>query len=129
MYYQTNKTILPGLIAVAQKKTDRMPYELVSSQKKKDQQMAKTDHRLSETCRIVKDLSRQIGGLANKFGGFTEGMALPSMQDIVLNKFKMEEFSLRIKRKKKNKSMEIDAMAYANSNSVRSFFLHTRIFF
>ncbi|NTV95645.1 MAG: DUF3782 domain-containing protein, partial [Thiobacillus sp.] len=32
-----------------------------------------------ETDRQLKELGKQIGGLGNKFGSFTEGLALPSL--------------------------------------------------
>ena len=38
---------------------------------------------LQETDRQIRELGKQIGGLGNKFGSFTEGLALPSMQKIL----------------------------------------------
>lgn len=59
--------------------TDNELKQLVTSiaiaQKETDQQIAK--------------LGKQIGGLGRKFGSFTEGLALPSMQKILQNKFQI----------------------------------------
>jgi hypothetical protein len=38
-----------------------------------------------ETDRQLKELDKQIGGPGNKFGDFAEGMAIPSLVEILLN--------------------------------------------
>jgi len=40
-----------------------------------------------ETDRQLKELGKQIGGLGAKFGSFTEGLALPSMEKILRQRF------------------------------------------
>ena len=66
----------------------------------------------------IKEQGKQIGGIGEKFGYFTEGMALPSMEKILRNKFKMEVISPRVLVRDKNtgEDREIDVLAYANSN-------------
>jgi len=87
-----------------QKKTDEELSELRKSQKKTDQQ--------------IKELGKQIGGIGEKFGYFTEGMALLSMEKILRNQFKMEVVSpcITVKNKKTGEEKEIDVLAYANSD-------------
>jgi hypothetical protein len=91
---------LVASLAVSQKETDDQIKEMSK----------KTDKQISE-------LGKQIGGLGHKFGSFTEGLALPSMQHILQNKFHMEIISPSVRVKKNGKEMEIDVLAYANSTT------------
>jgi hypothetical protein len=68
-----------------------------------------------ETNRQLKVLGKQIGGLGDKFGSFTEGLALPSMVKILSEKFGMEVISPSVRVSKQGEHMEIDVLAYANS--------------
>ena len=68
-----------------------------------------------DTDRQLKELGKQIGGLGEKFGGFTEGMALPSMTKILTEDFGMEVVTPRVKVRKAGRSLELDVLAYANS--------------
>ncbi len=68
-----------------------------------------------ETNRQLKELGKQIGGLGDKFGSFTEGLALPSMTKILSEKFGMEVISPSVRVSKQGEHMEIDVLAYANS--------------
>ncbi len=72
----------------------------------------KTDTQIKETCKQIKKLGNKIGGLGIKFGSYTEGLALPSMQSILQDRFNMETIipSVRVKRNGK----EIDVLAFAN---------------
>ncbi|MBT4080938.1 MAG: DUF3782 domain-containing protein [Gammaproteobacteria bacterium] len=82
---------------------------LVVAQKETDRQLKETDRRVNET-------NRQVGGLANKFGSFTEGLALPSMQQILRDQFRMEVVSPSVRVKKGGEELEIDVLSYANSS-------------
>ena len=93
--------LLVASLAVSQKETDTQIKELSVSQK--------------ETGNQIKELGKQIGGLGAKFGSYTEGLALPSMQHILQDKFHMEIISPSVRVKKDGKEMEIDVLAYANS--------------
>jgi hypothetical protein len=61
-----------------------------------------------------KELGKQIGGLGEKFGSFTEGLALPSMETILGQQFGMEVISPSVRVSKGGQHMEIDVLAYAN---------------
>jgi len=74
-----------------------------------------TAQRQKETDKQLKELGKQIGGLGNKFGSFTEGMAFPSMQRILMDKFKMEFVSPRVKVRKNGETIELVVFAYANA--------------
>lgn len=79
---------------------------------------AETDRQIREsqtrTDRQIEELGKQLGGLGQKFGGFTEGMAFPSMQKILREQFGMDVVSVRNIARKHGRSLEIDVMAYAN---------------
>jgi hypothetical protein len=53
--------------------------------------------------------------LSDKFGSFTEGLALPSMTKILREKFKMEVISPSVRVSKNGIDAEIDVLAYSNS--------------
>ena len=100
--------------------------ELVVAQKETDRQLKETDHQLKaqaveaehdrrEMKKSNRELGKQIGGLANKFGSFTEGLALPSMQQILRSQFNMEVVSPSVRVKKGDEELEIDVLSYANS--------------
>lgn len=44
-----------------------------------------------ETDRALRELARQVGGLSNKFGSFTEGLAYRSCKRILREQFGMEQ--------------------------------------
>lgn len=67
------------------------------------------------TDRQLKELGRQIGGLGEKFGSFTEGLALPSMTKILDQSFGMERISPRVRARSNGHSMELDVLAYSQS--------------
>ncbi|MBF0352982.1 MAG: DUF3782 domain-containing protein, partial [SAR324 cluster bacterium] len=59
-----------------------------------------TDRQMKETDRRLTELSKNIGGLNNKFGSFTEGMALPSMSKVLTNRFQMNVIAPNVKVRK-----------------------------
>ena len=98
-------------LSIAQKETDR---QLKETDKQLSKQIKETDKQLSKQ---MKELGKQIGGLGRKFGSFTEGLALPSMQKILQEKFNMEIISPSVRIHKDGKDIEIDVLAYANSTT------------
>jgi len=77
---------------------------------------AENDRRKREIDQQLKELGKQIGGLGAKFGSFTEGLALPSMQKILGDRFGMEVISPSVRVSKLGQHLEIDVLAYADSN-------------
>ena len=117
---------LVASIAVTQKETSDLNKETSDLQKELSKEQEKTDKQLKElgkqadkrqkqTDKQLKELGKQIGGLGRKFGSFTEGLALPSMQKILQEQFKMEVISPSVRVKKSGREIEIDVLAYANS--------------
>jgi hypothetical protein len=71
-------------------------------------------------------LGKQLGGLGQKFSGFTEGMAFPAMTKILKDTFKMEVVATRIKANKGGKEMELDVMTYANTTVNKVFIVEVK---
>lgn len=69
---------------------------------------------VAETSQAVKQLSKQMGELGNKFGSFAEGMALPSMQKLLYEQFGMNVVLPRAQARKNGRTLEIDVLAYDN---------------
>lgn len=92
--------------------------ELLRSQQETDRQLKETERQLkaqaNATDRQLKELGKQIGGLGNKLGSFTEGLALPSMQKILRERFGMEVISPSVRVSKDGEDLELDVLSYAN---------------
>jgi len=70
--------------------------------------------RSKETDRQLRELGKQIGGLGDKFGSFTEGLALPSMARILDKRFGMKVIAPRVRARNNGRSMEVDVLAYSD---------------
>lgn len=68
------------------------------------------------TAKTVQDVARQLGGLGNKFGSFTEGLMIPSLKKILKDKFHVEVISPNVEILKGGKTMELDLLAYSNGS-------------
>jgi hypothetical protein len=62
----------------------------------------------------MAELGKQIGGLGNRFGSFTESLILPSMARILYDEFGVDHVSIRTKAKRNGSSLELDAFGYTN---------------
>lgn len=74
------------------------------------------DRQQRETDRFLRELGKQIGGLGEKFGSYTEGMAFPSMKKLLAQRFNAPNTSVRNIRKLNGRSIEVDVLATANSH-------------
>jgi len=90
--------------------------EVLSLFKETDRRFKETDRRFKETEKMIKKLGKQIGGLGDKFGYFTEGMTLPSMERILTKQFGMTTVMPRVRTRKNGEEIEIDVLAYANDD-------------
>ena len=75
---------------------------------------AETDRLFQELAQQAKRTQREIGGLANKFGGFTEGLAWPSLAKIFEDRFQLDVSAPRVRARRNGESIELDAFAYSN---------------
>ena len=91
-----------------------------------DRKFQETDRQRKETDLQLKELGKQIGGLGAKFGSFTEGLALPSMETILQQRFGMTVVTPRVRAKQKGAHLEIDVLAYANGDINRAFLVEVK---
>ena len=108
-------------LTAAQKETDKQLKEVSQQQKETElllkevsQQQKENAQQQKETDKQLKELGKQIGGLGAKFGSFTEGLALPSMETILRQRFGMEVISPSVRVSKEGQHLEIDVLAYSN---------------
>ncbi len=101
-------------IRAAQAETDRQLQATDRQLRATDRQLQATDRQLQELARQAKRTQREIGGLANKFGGFTEGLAWPSLARIFEDRFHLDVSAPRIRARRNGDSIELDAFAYSN---------------
>jgi hypothetical protein len=125
---QAELTAAQSELTAAQKETDKQLKEVSQQQKETDRQQKENAQQLKETDRQqkenaqqqkktdkqLKELGQQIGGLGAKFGSFTEGLALPSMETILRQRFGMEVVSPSVRVSKDGQHLEIDVLAYTN---------------
>lgn len=92
--------------------------DVIQTQRANAEQFQATDRQLKElsrsTDRQLKELGKQIGGLGEKFGSFTEGLALPSMERLLRERFGMEVVSPSVRVSKGGRHVEIDTLSYAD---------------
>jgi len=106
------------LRALAQQsaETDMRMRETDMRMKDTDERMKDTDERMKQTGRRLDQLGQQIAGLGDKFGYFTEGMALPSMERLLTERFGMENISPRHRVRRLGREQEYDVLAWANGD-------------
>jgi len=108
---------LVASLAVAQKETDRQMKETDRQMKETDRQMKATDRQLKQTDLQIKELGKQIGGLGNKFGDFAEGMARPSLMEILSKRFGVEQIIETRRVRKGDDEIEIDLIGASNGEA------------
>lgn len=96
---------IEGLL-VSGRETDRRMAET-------DRRMAETDRQLEVTGRYLDQLGRKLEGIGDKFGYFTEGMAMPSMERILYGQFGMETVNPRCRIRRDGLEQEYDVLAWA----------------
>ncbi len=101
-------------IREAQAETDRQLQATDRQLQATDRQLQATDRALQELAEQAKRTQREIGGLANKFGGFTEGLAWPSLSRIFEDHFQLDVSGPRLRVRRNGNTIELDAFAYSN---------------
>ena len=92
----------------------RFEREAVQRQQEAEQRQQESE-RKDEAFRLqMAELGKQIGGLGNRFGSFTESLILPSMARILYDEFGVDHVSIRTKAKREGGSLELDAFGYTN---------------
>nr|VFK38358.1 MAG: Protein of unknown function DUF91 [Candidatus Kentron sp. SD] len=96
------------------KETDLRMQETDRQMRETGHQIEELGYRFRELERVTKEQSKQISGIGNKFGYFTEGLALPSMERILTEQFGMTTIMPRARTRKNGEEIEIDVLATAN---------------
>lgn len=100
--------------------TDQELKDLVASiaktQAETAAQMKETDRRMAETDKQIKQVNKQLGELGNRFGGFTEGMAWPSLEKL-LRQFGMNDVGLRRRFLLNGQTLEVDVFGWDNTHT------------
>ena len=100
---------LVASLAIAQKE---MSEKMAASRVEVDERMAASR---AEVDKQIKQTQKQLGELGNKWGTFTEGMAMASLERILFENFKIPTTSQRVKKRMNGESIEMDAFGYENS--------------
>jgi|LakMenEpi03Aug12_release.lakeMendotaPanAssembly.Ray.scaffolds.fasta_scaffold613680_2 hypothetical protein len=100
-------------IAASQEASERLFAE---SKAEADRRAAEADKTMEALKRQVKELGQQIGGLGNKFGTFTEGISLPSVGRLLFERFDVEDFMPRRRKRVDGKTIELDALGVVNGS-------------
>ena len=108
--------------------TDRqLKGQLSETDRQLKEQFSESDRQLrdqmKETDRQITRLGQQLGRLGEKFGGFTEGMAFPSMKKLLGERFRMDVISTRDLSRKNGHSMELDVLAYSKSPEIKEAYI------
>ncbi len=108
-------------LAESKRHTDQKFAELAESNRRVDQKFAELAESRREVDVLFKELSRQVGGLGNKFGSFTEGLALSSLRRILFERFRMECVARRPERRIKadGRDFEVDMLGWTNGPGAR----------
>ena len=85
---------------------------LIADNKETDRQFKETDRRLTL-------LSEQIGGLGNKFGSFTEGLAYPALYRILTEDFHLDTVAYRVRQRRNGTEQEFDMVGSSNGANQR----------
>ena len=68
-----------------------------------------------EVDKQIKQTQKQLGELGNKWGTFTDGMAIASIKKILFEKFNIPVISQNVQKRMNGESIEMDAFGYENS--------------
>lgn len=68
----------------------------------------------TRTDRQIAQVNKQLGEMGNKWGTFTEGLSIASIEKIAKKLFKITHFSPNAERTVDNEHIEIDALGIAN---------------
>ncbi len=110
---------LQTLVAQSILSTEAFKEQVAASQEAADRRAEALD-------RQIKELSKQIGGLGNKFGYFTEGLLLPSVQTILRKTFGITEFQTRVQAQNDGELQELDGFGFVNGEKNIGFIVEVK---
>jgi hypothetical protein len=93
----------------------QMLRELIASQKETDAIVKELAEESKKTERKIKEQGKQIGGIGERFGSFTEGLAYPSLRKILYKQYGIENTAANVvKDFPDGRQIEFDAFGYTN---------------
>ena len=99
------------------KETDAMFKETNAKFKETDVKLEKLIAESTKTERKIKEQGKQIGGIGERFGSFTEGLAYPSLRKILFQHYGIENTVANIiKDFAGGRQVEFDAFGYTNGS-------------
>jgi len=90
-------TELKALIAEVAKLQAEVARQQVELDKRRAEDLARTEAEKRLTEKSFQQVNAQLGGLGNKFGSFTEGLAFESMEKILRTTFHADTVARRVK--------------------------------
>lgn len=76
-----------------------------------------TGEKMRETDRFLKEIGNQIGCLHNKFGSFAEGMALPSLEEMMQREFGVDQIMETRRFRRAGQEMELSLIGAYNGTT------------
>ncbi len=89
-----------------------------------DAKIDRISEQIDKQSKAIFEQGKQIGGLNNKFGTFAEGLAIPSIEDVLYKKFHVTHVTTRAKNKKKR--IEIDVLGYSNGTTNEAYIVEIK---
>ena len=113
--------------------TQALKTQIATSQAeaaKRDEELAeerrKTEAEQRKTARMLRELGKQIGGLGNKFGLFTEGIAMPSVARLLFKRFGVEDFAVGRQKRIGADTIELDALGVVNGSRMEAYIVEVK---
>lgn len=124
--------------------TEAFKEQIAASQEIADRRAAELDRRMAEvseaadrrTAEALEDsrrlkkrldgVGKQLGGIGNKFGSFTEGLLLPSVEAMLRKKFGVTDFYMRLKTKRRKELQELDGFGFVNGGKNIGFIVEVK---
>ena len=79
-----------------------------------EQSVGKTERMVDE---MWQELSRQIGGLGDRLGNFTEALLLPTLTQAMAGQFQADRLFSRVRVRKDGDTLELDVLACSGSGA------------
>ena len=98
---------LVASLARSQAKTEAVSQDL-------QERLARSQARTDE---VIQRVTKQLGELGNRFGGFTEGMALPSVREILYEQLGVDAVVTDARARRNGSSFQVDAVGIANGEA------------
>src|SRR5437867_7078046 len=85
-----------------------------AAQQRTEEAHQRTEEAQRRTEETLRRVTAQLGGLGNKFGSFTEGLAFESMEKILRARFHADTITGRVKALRGGRAQEYDRVGVGN---------------